>query len=185
MKFFKTIFLFIFVSISAFCQDFPEAAGINHVRIIGQGSIIEADISHVQSLEPVLPNRNYYWYTHHQINKTQGGYSGRLLDGIYREFYKNKNIKELGYYASGLQTGKCTSWNEDGYLQEIVEWKEGLKNGRYQKFEGQKVIESGTYRSGLLHGKVRFFSSNKLIEAKIFKNGEQLLKNDDKKAAVQ
>ena len=40
---------------------------------------------------------------------TQGGYNGRLLNGDFRVFYPNKNLKENGNYQFGLKEGTWIS----------------------------------------------------------------------------
>ena len=67
----------------------------------------------------------------------------------YRKTYNDKNsyLEEF--------------WYESGYLKERIEWKNGLKDGVYEKFN-----ESGTlkirakYHNGKLHGLYEFWIDN-------------------------
>ena len=105
---------------------------------------------------PVETDKRYYWFSAHSIKSTQGGYSGKLLNGDYRESYANRNLKELGYFYKGLKTGIWRSWSQNGKLTEDYTWNFGEKNGIYHKYDSLgKVLERGKYCNGLLHGKQR------------------------------
>ena len=96
----------------------------------------------------------YHWFTGTQINSTQGGYSGKLLNGTYHDFYLHKNLKEAGVFKNGLKTGLWKSWSEDGVLKDEFTYNDGLRNGAYLKYDAVgKVNELGTYHHNLLNGK--------------------------------
>jgi len=96
----------------------------------------------------------YTWFSGHQIRVTQGGYSGRLLNGLYQDFYGNKNLKEAGMYTDGLKDGIWKSWNEAGVLKEELTWSQGEKDGYYIRYtEAGLPAEKGNYAQGLLQGK--------------------------------
>lgn len=102
----------------------------------------------------VESDRLYYWFSTNQIKSTQGGYSGKLLNGRYQEFFLNKNLKEWGAFSAGLKTGKWKSWDETGKLKEEYYWDSGRKNGVYSKYDSVgKLVEKGKYRNNLLNGK--------------------------------
>ena len=94
--------------------------------------ITQADKTIVAEISPldadVVPKKvlTYYWYTASTIQTTQGGFSGKLLNGIYNEYYLNKNLKEQGNFSKGLKDGTWKSWNEDGTLNQAIEWRNGL-----------------------------------------------------------
>lgn len=125
----------------------------------------------------VFPDRQYHWVTGNQINVTQGGYSGKLLNGLYKDFYMNKNLKEAGSFNTGLKTGKWKSWTSDGVLKDEYKWRSGQKDGRYLKYDSLgRLAEKGRYKNDQLNGKqvtfvgdslkVVFFEKGKIIERK-------------------
>nr|WP_068893384.1 hypothetical protein [Pedobacter panaciterrae] len=123
----------------------------------------------------VESDRLYYWFSTNLIKSTQGGYSGKLLNGRYQEFFLNKSMKEWGAFSAGLKTGKWKSWDEAGKLKEEYYWDSGKKNGIYSKYDSVgKVAEKGKYRNDLLNGKqtvfigdstqITYFKKGKVIE---------------------
>ncbi len=102
----------------------------------------------------VESDRLYYWFSTNLIKSTQGGYSGKLLNGRYQEFFLNKNLKELGAFRAGLKTGKWKSWDDAGKLKEEYYWDSGKRNGTYAKYDSLgRQREKGKYRNDLLNGK--------------------------------
>lgn len=119
------IILLLILPFLASAQKVPDF-GTGKVRILRPDKIIEAETAPVGS-EP-KPNAAffYYWYSSNQIHSTQGGFSGRLLNGIYNEFYLTRNLKEQGTFEKGLKNGTWKSWNEDGKLTKTTHWKRGM-----------------------------------------------------------
>ena len=122
---------FLFVALSMFvlsaqAQKMPDA-GLNKVRISTADKTIVADI------DPVLSNPSsksalfYYWYGSNEIHVTQGGFSGKLLNGQYTEYYPNKNLKEQGQFKKGLKNGLWKAWNGDGLLLSTTKWNNGMQ----------------------------------------------------------
>ena len=97
---------------------------------------------------------SYYWLSGQSIHVTQGGFSGKLLNGSYESFYLNKNLKESGNFLDGVKIGEWKNWTDQGVLTDQYIWKAGKKNGKYRKFSPEgKEIEYGCYQNDLLHGK--------------------------------
>lgn len=91
----------------------------------------------------------YYWYKSDKILETDGGYSGKLLNGDYKEYYPSKNLKTQGTFKNGLKHGEWKSWYDEGKLKEITHSKKGVLHGTYEIFdiEGQPSLESN-YKKG-------------------------------------
>ena len=123
MKRIITILLFL-ISGSVYAQKLPDY-GLDKVRIIAPDKIIKAEIIPVNSAPGVKPDRIYYWYNDNRIHSSQGGYSGKLLNGLYEAYYLNHNLKEQGTFKKGLKNGVWKSWNEDGTLSQTGNWKNG------------------------------------------------------------
>src|SRR5882757_6884108 len=96
------IFLLVVFSVNAFAQKLPDM-GLYKIRIIESDKNITAEIKPVKSEPSLEPDRFYNWYSSNQIKQTQGGYSGKLLNGQYNEFYLNKSLKTQGNFDRGLK----------------------------------------------------------------------------------
>jgi hypothetical protein len=123
MKCIILIFL-CFFCYGTFAQKLPDY-GLNKIRITDTGKTIVAEIELVPTLHSTKPKLLYYWFSGNMIHVTQGGYSGKLLNGQYTEYYPDKNLKEQGAYKKGLKDGVWKSWNDDGSLAVAITWKHG------------------------------------------------------------
>lgn len=121
----------------------------------------------------------YYWYTSNQLSSTQGGYSGKLLDGNFKSFYAHKNIKEQGEFKKGLKSGTWKSWYSDGVLQQKVEWSSGLKKGAFQEFDAKgRLLREGYYKANELHGKVAVYHRKDSVDYFNYKKGKLVNKGN-------
>jgi antitoxin component YwqK of YwqJK toxin-antitoxin module len=123
MKYIILIFL-CFLCVGVFAQKLPDY-GLNKVRITQPDKIIVAEIEPVSSNPSIKQNLVYYWYSANAVHTSQGGFSGKLLNGQYTEYYPDKNLKEQGEFKKGLKDGAWKSWNDDGSLAVTTTWKSG------------------------------------------------------------
>jgi antitoxin component YwqK of YwqJK toxin-antitoxin module len=49
------------------------------------------------------------------------------LNGHYLAFYPDKNLKEDGYFKTGLKDGVWKTWNRKGDLTGVTTWDEGVE----------------------------------------------------------
>jgi hypothetical protein len=108
----------------AHAQKLPDF-GTDKLRIVLPDKIIVARTEPVASDPSVRPGLFYYWYSAGAIHSTQGGFSGKLLNGEYTEYYPDRNLKEQGHFKKGVKDGVWHSWNEDGTLAATVTWRDG------------------------------------------------------------
>jgi hypothetical protein len=122
-------------------------------------------------------NYIYHWFSGNQINTTQGAYSGKLLNGLYEDFYLNKNLRESGNFLNGLKTSNWKSWTDNGILKDEYTYKQGAKSGPYTKYDLKGLVaEKGYYTADLLNGKqetvltdstiVVYYKDGKVIQRK-------------------
>jgi len=124
----------------------------------------------------VKENYIYYWYTEPNIHYTNGGYSGKLLHGVYTAFYKSDNLKEQGCYKYGLKTGAWKKWYPTGILNTVTEYRDGIKNGCYREYDGKgNLVLSAKYKNGLLHGNYNTYKDGNVIDRKKYKNGNEVV----------
>ena len=122
----KILVILFFLSPGAlYAQKMPDR-GFNKIRIQDTSKTILAEINPVNHQPKPKAGLYYFWYGANLIHFTQGGYSGKLLNGEYNEYYLNKNLKEQGFFKAGLKDGIWKSWNEDGSLAQQATWKKGI-----------------------------------------------------------
>ena len=115
---------FCFLCYTAYPQKLP-AYDLNRVRIAQPDKLIVAEIEPVSSSPSPSTHLFYYWYDANAIHTSQGGYSGKLLNGSYTEYYTNKNLKIQGNFKKGLKDGVWKSWNEEGAIVSVTKWRKG------------------------------------------------------------
>jgi len=119
------ILIFFLIPSCLYAQKMPDR-GFNKVRVTDSGLTIMAEIIPVDHPPKAKPGIYYFWYGANLIHATQGGYSGKLLNGEYDEYYQNKNLKQKGVFKKGLKDGDWKTWNEDGSLSRLATWKNGV-----------------------------------------------------------
>lgn len=96
----------------------------------------------------------YSYFQGDRILRTQGDYDGRLLGGEYKELYLDKSLKERGTYKNGVKDGEWKTWNTEGKLIEVINWKEGKLHGKHLKYyKGQLGHEIEYKNNELVEGK--------------------------------
>ena len=154
-------------------QRMPDYYGLNKIRINGPDRSMTVEVIPVNGNPATETDRNYYWYSGNAIHITQGGYSGRLLNGHYEEFYPNKNLAAQGEFRKGLKAGQWQAWYDSGTLMEVITWKEGLKQGRFVRYDEEgRPKEEGSYKIDLLEGKVRSYHSGDSVETARYRHGQ-------------
>ncbi|BAU54904.1 toxin-antitoxin system YwqK family antitoxin [Mucilaginibacter gotjawali] len=119
------LLLFLF-SGHLYAQKLPDY-GLYRARLTDSGKTIEAEYNPIDHLPSIKSNLFYYWYNASRVHSTQGGYSGQLLNGLYTEYYPNRNLKEQGVFKKGLKDGLWKSWNKDGTLKQATNWHKGIE----------------------------------------------------------
>ncbi len=125
----------------------------------------------------------YYWYSSNRIMETQGGYDGKMLNGLYTSFYLSGNLKEKGMFKKGLKDGEWTAWYENGKIREIINWNKGIKNGLLKTFDDKgNLISESFYKNGKLNGTFTSYENGKAKNKIRYKNGNEIpekLKKED------
>jgi hypothetical protein len=125
MKYYLLLF-FCLPGYVAIAQKLPDF-DMNKVRITLPDKIIVTGIEPTVSSIASKPKAFYYWYSAGAVHQTQGGYSGKLLDGQYSEYYPDRNLKQQGNFKKGLKVGLWKNWADDGTLLSISRWKHGTE----------------------------------------------------------
>ncbi len=153
----KKLLIIFLLPLCAKAQKLPDF-GVSKIRIVGTDKTILAEIYPVPNIS-TKSDKLYYWYGSNLIHTTQGGFSGRLLNGLYTEYYLNKNLKEQGLFKKGLKDGPWKSWNEGGVLLQVIDWQKGVLSGKFEIYsDNGKLKQTGYYDNNLQQGKSQFYS---------------------------
>jgi len=125
-----------------------------------------------QSVGTIRSDRSYYWWGGKQIQVTQGGYSGKLLNGVFTVYYLNKQLKQQGLFKKGLKNGEWKEWNEQGKLILRTNFVEGIASGNFYKYNDLgELKEQGTYKNGKIDGELKKYISADSVAISKYKNG--------------
>lgn len=135
--------------------------------------VVQADLVPIESDPAVETDKLYYWSSGNAIHTTQGGFSGKLLNGSYAEYYLNKNLKVRGQFKGGLKDGVWKNWNENGILTELYHWDKGERSGKFELFGNDgKMRQTGYYNNDLLHGEFTTYAVDGKAETVNYRNGK-------------
>jgi len=85
-------------------------------------------------------------------------------NGSFRAFHKNGKLAEIGLMINDSRQGLWKEYHESGLLKRICEYKDGIRNGRYELYEDgvslSNVYKIGHYDYGTPRGLWRTFFSN-------------------------
>jgi antitoxin component YwqK of YwqJK toxin-antitoxin module len=164
------------IAFAANAQKLPDM-GLYKIYVSETDRDIRAEINPVESGPNVQTDRSYYWYSSGKIKITQGGYSGKLLNGQYNEFYLNKNLKEQGEFKKGLKSGLWKSWTENGKLVQAINWKNGVKNGGFESYDEKGDLkQKGNYANDVLDGRQITYYRRDSVQVVNYKDGKPVPK---------
>lgn len=120
----------LFILTSLFCLTVSSQEKVNYANLKSLRKNGEFIRFQVEEFNPKKNNKydnslTYYWYKSQNVMSTQGGSSGLLLNGIYEQFYANKQLAIKGFFKKGLKHGTWTYWNEEGRLKKEEFWRHG------------------------------------------------------------
>ncbi|PRD46266.1 toxin-antitoxin system YwqK family antitoxin [Sphingobacterium haloxyli] len=105
-------------------------------------------------------HRLYHWYQSQRVQRTQGGYTGKLLHGNYNRYAANKQLLLQGTYKKGLANGVWKEWRPNHRLVKEERWRKGLQDGNARHYDEQgNLLLRGKMKAGKWHGKVWAFDS--------------------------
>lgn len=169
--------VFLFISYSGYSQWEYKKFFSNKISTTSSGEKIDASVWGDSRRIKTCPELQYSWFSAGKVITTQGGYSGRLLNGPYMKYYSNKNLKEQGMYYKGIRDGRWTMWNANGSLNSITEWKKGLRHGNFFIFDSTGLLlRKGKYRKDKLYGSVYDMSVPDTITSVYYKRGKPIVR---------
>jgi hypothetical protein len=173
---FYLFFVFFVLPIHDLCS---QSSNKNHVQVnVNEKteSMVFSVLNSKKSIK-ISSQKFYFWYSSNQIKSTQGGYSGKLLDGVYTCFYLNNNLKEKGIFKLGLRDKSWNSWHENGKLSEVSIWNNGFKNGKSFIYNDKgELVKILNYKNSLLNKNQLYYQDGKIVEQKKYKMGVEIIK---------
>lgn len=171
MKKILLIIICIFITQVSFGQQIPEV-GVTVVHLNTVDKNIIAEVYPLKSDPTPNPSNYYFWYGAGTIHQTEGGFSGKLLNGKYSEYYPNKNLKAQGSFKKGLKNDIWKSWDENGNLKELTTYHGGEKTGLFNLYnEKGELIQTGYYKNNQLNGRVIFYNKDS-VKVVRYKDGK-------------
>ena len=134
----RILYWLLLLPFCAAAQKMPDA-GLDKVRIVLADKIIVAELVRDEPSPRIRTNLFYYWYSANTIHASQGGFSGELLNGLYTEYYADRNLKQQGTFKNGLKDGLWKLWKEDGTLSGQSRWKNGVQQADQPVSFWQKI----------------------------------------------
>lgn len=128
--------------------------------------------------DPDNGEKTEYWYGGDNVKAKYTLKDGKI-NGSFKTFYYNGNIKKTGSYINGVASGQYIIFDEDGFKSEDYSMKNDEKNGMYTGYyydEGElflKVI--GNYLNGEKDGTWKTVvleeGNERTLEFENYKNG--------------
>jgi len=169
----RKLFLFIFILSSRGVMAQMPDYGLYNIHISDSARIIRAQVNPVSGTVSTRPALLYYWFGSNTIHEQQGGFSGKLLNGIYEESDRYHHLITQGGFKAGLKDGVWKTWNAGGRLASVISWDEGVKTGKFAYYDaGGNETQSGSYDHDLLDGKVMYHAGTDSVKTIRYKNGK-------------
>lgn len=169
----NSLFLLLFLTNGLFAQMKPAktyAINVNYPDHTVKTNVLNSN-KKIKAKADLI----YYWYSANKIMETQGGFDGKILDGVYTSFYLSNNLKERGCFKKGLKHGEWVTWFEDGRIHEVRVWKNGVLNGECRSYnEKGELIKIWNVKNNQLHGYEAIYENGKIISDHNYKKGKVL-----------
>ncbi len=96
-------------------------------------------------------HREYTAYYPNQEKKSMGNYNSSAPIGIWRKFYQNGNVEEVGVWVKNIRPNESpTRYEVVTYADSVGQLLVAKGSGSFTKyFSNGKISETGTYREGL------------------------------------
>ncbi len=103
----------------------------------------------------------------------QGQYYKGFRTGTWTEYYDGTgSVKSITTYLNGQKEGIFVQLNQQGALEEELNYHKDVPHGQYRKYKRGKVIEERNYAYGQLDGLVRkYYDNGTLMEESPFTAG--------------
>lgn len=167
--------ILIFILLFPFSRSIAQMPdhGLYNIHITDSGKNVRTQVIPFSGTIHPRAGLLYYWFGNNSVHEQQGGYSGKLLNGIYEESDKNHHLLQQGTFRNGLKDGIWKTWAESGRLTSIITWEAGIKTGKFTYFDNNGTeIQSGMYDLGQMDGKIIYYRGTDSAKTVVYKNGK-------------
>lgn len=133
-----------------------QATNTNSIIISLGDTIVNFHLLPIEQQDTrVQLDKTYWWYGSGRLNRTQGGYSGRLLDGAFIVRSAEGRLLEKGVMSAGKRSGEWIQWYPTGSIHSIYNWKYGELHGAFRElWPNGELQRTGRFKNGMLQGQV-------------------------------
>lgn len=103
-------------------EEFKDETYITHLKKTNDSIHVSASVYYFTPDINFRVSRKYYWLDKDSIIQTNSNFSGKLLHGVYEEFYPNDQLSVKGHYKNGIKRGNWFYWNDTGQLLRKEKW---------------------------------------------------------------
>ncbi|MDP2654377.1 MAG: hypothetical protein Q8Q08_10145 [Candidatus Omnitrophota bacterium] len=116
-----------------------------------------------QDIEDKSDGQHFLNYTGGQIAK-EVNYRNGKLEGVYRVYYKDGGLHQEKHYKTGLLHGIFTAYDRHGTPYFEIYYKDGIQDGPDKTFYENGSLEYlNTYRNGVCVNRKTFSESGELV----------------------
>ena len=171
--------LFVFLFLSSNHSSNGDKIQKKILRI--NGFDIECYVS-LKEMTSFDENKMYYWYKSGEIHQSISSAGGLVLHSKFDRFYESNQLVEQGAFDYGLKNGVWKTWNEDGSLNQTIEWNRGLRDGDFRSYDALgNLIEKGSYKKDKRNGSwINLITKDTLK----YKSGEPLILDNKTKKEI-
>jgi len=101
-----------------------------------------------------------WYYEDGQISDSTN-FINRKAEGKVKKWHQNGKIEEISYWKNGMRNGSSESFYENGILKLRTNWTAGKHDGKYESwYENGKKEQICFYKDGLQDGRLQQWYSN-------------------------
>ena len=104
----------------------------------------------------------------------EGDYLRGFRHGVWTEYHPGGVVKTVTSYVDGKRQGPQLAMDQNGQLQERINFYNDQLHGKYVKYNRNKIKEEREYEFGTLNGLVKIYHDNgKLMEESPYANDQR------------
>lgn len=161
-----------------FSQSLPSWNQGNQITVVQGDTILSFAIVSPPGTLRTSTDLIYYWFDQGHIGKSQGGFTGQLLDGAYEAKLRKGGPIRKGNFRDGLRIGTWLEWYPNGKIKRSDDWRNGQRHGKASTYDAAGgLIREASYRNNELHGTVTEYGNGNAQMIR-YKHGVIVLKKE-------
>lgn len=163
----------LLISILTFAQG--ETPFVHSVTSEDNGRVYQYSVIFQEMTIKTNSLVTYFWHRNGQLRSTRGDFSGNILHGNYQEFDKSGRMLEKGTFYYGTKDGEWKSWNRNGEIIRLENWKKGFLINRTSFELSKRIVEN--YKQNQLDSRRTTFNDNHKDSVERYRKGVLIDKN--------